>query len=170
MKNAKAKSFFVLGDDRPSEIGVRIVEGNREAWVFFDKEGTPDLYEKCRAAEDEVECLWLLRKQYRLTCEGLVAGLPHIEDASPAMKLLWEIADATEYEWDGVQQPQPGYTEDDFVEDFGMTSDEFVKQVENDKRKYDISDEIVDKFGRADSLYCVSNKLAEYFSAPVVAS
>ena len=166
-EEAKVTSFFVLDDDRPAEVGARIVEDGRESWVFFDQEGFPTLYKMCKSAtseEDEDTLRGTIGTYYRLVHEGVVANLPHIEEATPAMRKLWEISDSTEYEWDGIQRPQPGYSEDDFRSDFGMFSDEFIQQVEGDIKKYNLPSELIELCGREDSLYCVSNKLAEYFS------
>ena len=96
--------------------------------------------------------------------EEMMANLPHIEDASKPMQEAWYGADAGDGPFSGA-----GYYLDDkqFQKEYGMTVEEFEKQIESDIKKYGISDEIFERRYNDDCLYSVTWWLSEYFTEAV---
>lgn len=167
-KNIVVTYFFI--SDEENEILANIAENGRETLFSFDQEGYPELFEKVKGNATEEQSKKLIADAYINASDagiGFISNLPHIEDASPALQKLWEIAYETEYAWDGIMRPHENYSEEDFADNFGMTSVTFDEQVKNDIDKYHLPKDIIGKEMKPYSLYDFSWHLAEYFSKAV---
>lgn len=72
-----------------------------------------------------------------------ILSLPHIEDASPALRYLYKAVMESDYSMYFVEQPEEdGNCE---WEEIGLTMEQFIEQVQADVKKYHLEDEVVYK-------------------------
>jgi len=156
--------FFDDEDDLWADIHCN---GRRQWYAVIGCDKDHPLYKEVMEL-DEVNKTETARHLIEKYCrehghEERMAKLPHIEDASMPMKMAWEGAD----EWDGPYTSSGYYlNEEQFQEDYMMTSAEFKKQLKADIDKYGISNEIIEERD-GESLYSVTWWLCEYFTEAV---
>ena len=88
-----------------------------------------------------------------------ISKLPCIEDATPAMRILYEQVSMSENNVFFLKEGE------DFKDAFGMTQKEFERQVDSDVEKYDLEDVVVKH--DSDALYGCYGNLQSCFTEKV---
>ena len=87
-----------------------------------------------------------------------ISQLPHIEDATPAMRLLYKRISSSENNMFFVDEDT-----EDWQEQFGMSREEFEKQVDADVEKFNLENVVV-KYGDDNILYSCYGNLQNSFT------